>query len=109
MKSVLTPLAKSVLIPLRLSAGMSAADAAIQIKIYGLGTKALIISNGEMEDIMRIVKSLAESGLLIKVISEIIKNELKKAKNWISFSVIRNFSCYYIRKCITKERGSKSR
>ena len=60
MKSVLTPLAKSVLLPLGLSSGMSAADAAIQKKIYGSGrpsglpsrTIALTISNEEMEDIM---------------------------------------------------------
>ena len=53
MESVLTPLAKSVLIPLGLSWGMSLADAAIQNKIYGSGhrlnlvsrTTALIISN----------------------------------------------------------------
>ena len=37
MKSVLTPLTKSVLIPLGLPAGMSAADAAIQKKIFGSG------------------------------------------------------------------------
>ena len=41
---------------------------------------ALIISNEEMEDIMRIVKSLEESGLLIKVIRETIKNETKEQK-----------------------------
>ena len=56
MKSVITPLVKSVLIPLGLSAGTSAADAAIQKEIYGSGTIALIISNEEMEDIMKIVK-----------------------------------------------------
>ena len=56
MKSARTPLAKSVLIPLGLSAGMSATDAAIHKKIYGSGTTALIISNEEMEDIMKIVK-----------------------------------------------------
>ena len=39
MKNVLTPLAKSVLIPLGLSAGMSEEDAAIQKKIYGSGAK----------------------------------------------------------------------
>ena len=43
MKSVLTPLAKNVSLPLGLSAGMSAADAAIWKKIYGSGTTALII------------------------------------------------------------------
>ena len=37
-KSVITPLPKSVLLPLGLSAGMSAADAAIQKKIYGSKT-----------------------------------------------------------------------
>ena len=80
MKSVLTPLAKSVLLPLGWSAGMSAADAAIQKKIYGSGSTALIISNEEMEDIMKIVKSLEESGLLIKGITETIKNETKEQK-----------------------------
>ena len=66
IKSVLTPLAKSVLLPLGLSVGISAADTAIQKNIYGSGTTVLIISNEEMEDIMKIVKSLEESGLLIK-------------------------------------------
>ena len=74
MKSLLTPLAKSVFLSLRLSAGISAADAAIQKKIDGSDKTALIISNEEMEDIMKIVKSLEESGLLIKGISETIKN-----------------------------------
>ena len=53
MKSVLKPLAKSVLLLLGLSAGMSAADAAIQKKTYGSGTTASIISNEEMEDKMK--------------------------------------------------------
>ena len=59
---------------------MSPANAAIQKKTDGLGTTTLIISNEEMEDIMKIVKSLEESGLLIKVISETIKNEPKEQK-----------------------------
>ena len=48
---------------------MLAADAAIQKKIYGSGTTALIISNEEIEDIMKILKSLEESELVIKVLS----------------------------------------
>ena len=59
---------------------MSASDAAIQKKIYGSETTALIISNEEMKDIMKIVKSLKESGLLVKEISETIKNEAKEHK-----------------------------
>ena len=48
-------------------------------KIHGLGTTALIISNEEMEDKMKIVivKSTEESRLLIKGISETIKNETR--------------------------------
>ena len=61
IKSVLILLAKSVLIPLRLSASMSVADGAIQKKIDGSGTTALIISNDEIEDVMKIVESLEES------------------------------------------------
>ena len=67
---------------------MSPAGAAIQNKIYESGhrsnlasrTTALIISNEEMEDIMKIIKSLEESGLLIKGISETNKNEAKEQK-----------------------------
>ena len=88
MKSVLTPSAKSVLIPLGFSAEMSVVDAAIQKKIYESGRpsdldlrrSALLISNEESEVIMKIVKSLEESGLLIKGISETIKNEAKERK-----------------------------
>ena len=68
IKSVITPLAKSVLLPLGLSAGMSAADAAIQKKIYESGTTVLMITNEEMEDIMKIVKSIEE--LLIRIINK---------------------------------------
>ena len=80
MKNVLTPLVKSVLIPLGLTAAASAKDAANQNRIFGTGTTALIISNEEMEDIMKIVKSRKESRLLIKGISETTKNEVKEEK-----------------------------
>ena len=69
IKDVFTPLAKSVLIPLGLTVAASATDAAIQKNIFGSGTTALIISNKEMEDIVKIIKLLEESRLLIKGIS----------------------------------------
>ena len=53
--------AKSILLPLGLSARMSAADTAI--RIYGSGTTAIIISNEEMKDVMKIFTLLEESGL----------------------------------------------
>ena len=78
IKHVLTPLAKSVLIPLGLTPTSSATDAAIQKKIYVLGMTTLIITNKEMDDIMKILKSLEESGLLMKGVSKTINNEVKK-------------------------------
>ena len=66
IKSVIKPLAKSVLIPLGLTAAVSAADAGIHKKILGSGSTTLIISNDEMEDLIEIVKSLEDSGLLLK-------------------------------------------
>ena len=59
---ILKPLAKSFLIPLRLTAAAAAAtDAAIHNQMFGSGTTTLIISNEEMNDIMKIVNSLEES------------------------------------------------
>ena len=69
--------AKNFLLPLGLTAAASSADAGIHEKILGYGhNTALIISNDEMKDILKIVKSLEDSGLLLGV-SETIKNEAK--------------------------------
>ena len=76
--NVIKSLAKSVLIPLGLTATASATDAAIHAAMFGSGITALIISNEVMNDIMKIVKSLEEYGLLIKGVSKTIKNKAKK-------------------------------
>ena len=81
MKGVITSLAKSVLIPLGLTAAASAADAGIHKKILGLGNNTtLIISNKDMDDLIKIVKSLEDSGLLLKGITESVQNEIKEQK-----------------------------
>ena len=75
-KNVIKPLAKSVLIPLGLTAAASAADAGTHKKILGSGhnnTTTLIISINEMEGIIKIVKSLEDSGLLLKGVTETVK------------------------------------
>ena len=77
IKNVVKPLAKSVLILLGLTAAASAGDAVIHTKILDSWTTTLIISNDEMEDVIKIVKSLEDSGLLLKGISETIQNEAK--------------------------------
>ena len=81
MKSVIQPLAKSVIIPLGLTAAASAADAGIHKKILVSGhNTTLIISNNEIKDILKIIKSLEDSGLLLEGVSETIKNEAKEQK-----------------------------
>ena len=81
MKSLIKPLTKSVLIPLGLTAA-SAADAGIHKKVLGSGhnSTTLIISNDEMDDILKIVKSLEKSGVLLKGISETIQHEAKEQR-----------------------------
>ena len=84
IKNVIKPLAKSVLIPLGLTAAASAAVAGIHKKILGSGhnrpshnNATLIISNDEIEYIFKIIKSLEDSGLLLKGITETVQNEVK--------------------------------
>ena len=81
IKTLIKPVAKSVLIPLVLAAAASAADAGIHKKILGAGnTITLIISNDEMEDIIKTVNSLEDSGFLLKRFTETVQNEVKEQK-----------------------------
>ena len=100
MKNILKPLAKSISIPLRLTVVASETDATIHYKMFGFGTTTLITFNEEMNDIMKIVKSLEESSLLMKRASETIQNEAKKTKRRIFQYVVRYIKCKFIRKSI---------
>ena len=80
IKNVIKPLAKSVLIPLGLTAAASAADAGIHKKILGSGNTTLIISNEEMNDIMKIVQALEDSNILLKGVTKTVQNEVKEQK-----------------------------
>ena len=73
-------LGKPILAPLGLSAAMSATDAAIQKKMYGSGNAALIISDNDMNDLIKIVTALEEHDILLKGTSKTIKNETKEQK-----------------------------
>ena len=80
------PLAKGVLISLGLTAATSA-EVGIHKNVSGSGnhsshnnTTTLIISNDEMEDIIKIVKFLEDSGLLLKGVSKRVQNEAKEQK-----------------------------
>ena len=78
MKDVVTQLVKRVLVSLGLMEAVSAAVGAIQ-NVFVSGT-ILIIFNKEMDRIMKIVKYLAESGLLTKVVMKLLKMKQKEKK-----------------------------
>ena len=80
LMKVAMQLAKNVLAPLGLSAAMSAIDGSIKNKILGSGTTTLIISNDEMDNILKIVKSLEDSNVLLKGVSETIQHKAKEQR-----------------------------
>ena len=77
-------LIKSVVKPLGilgLTAAASATDSTINKKILGSGNHTtLIISNDDMQDLLKIVKSLEDSGILLDGITETVKKEVKEQK-----------------------------
>ena len=79
LMKVAMPLAKNVLAPLGLTAAMSAIDESIQKKIHVSGVK-LIIEQEDMNDIMKIIEALENSGILLKRISKTIENETKEQR-----------------------------
>ena len=76
---VAVPIPKNILAPLRITAAASTIDGAIQKKIHSSGA-TLIISNKEMNEIMKIVTALQDSNILLKGVAKTIKNETKKQK-----------------------------
>ena len=77
---IVVPLAKNILAPLEIPAAASAIDQAIQKKMHGSGATTLIISNEEMNDIMKIVQALEDSNILLKGVTKTIKNETREQK-----------------------------
>ena len=98
MKSVLTPLTKSLLLK---------ADATIQKK--NSRTTGLIISNIEIEDIIKIVKSLEESELLMKRINKTITDEAKEQKGRFLSISLRSLAASMLGSALTGRRSNKSR
>ena len=72
--------AKNIVAPLGITAAASAIDAGIKKKIHGSRTTTLIISNEEMNDVIKIIQSLEDSNILLKGVTNTIKNEAKEQK-----------------------------
>ena len=115
MNSVIKPLAKSVLaksvlVPLGLTAAVSAADAGIHKKIQGSGHNSnttLIILNDEMEDIFKIVRSLEDSGVLLKGVRETIQNEAKEQREGFLSMLLGTLGASLLGDLLTKNLSGK--
>ena len=71
---------KNILAPLGTTSAASVIDAGIQKKIQGLGATILIISNEEINDLIKIVQALEDSNILLKGVTKRMKNKTKKQK-----------------------------
>ena len=78
---VAAPLARNFLELLGLTAAASAIDAGILKKIHGSGMTTLTILNKEMNNIMKIIKGLEDSGILLKGITKTIEDKTKEQKD----------------------------
>ena len=109
MKSVIKPLTKIVLVPLGLTAAASAADAGIHKKILGSGhnNTTLIISNDEMDDFLKKVKSLEDSGVLLKGVSETIQYEAKEQKRGFLSMLLGTLGASFLGHLLTKNLSGK--
>ena len=81
LSKVALPLAKNVLAPLGLTAAVSAIVGSIQKKkkIHGSGVK-LIIEQEDINDIIKIIEALENSGILLKGLTKTIENETKEQR-----------------------------
>ena len=68
---------KNILVPLGITAAAPAIDAGIQKKMHGSGTTTFILSNEEMNDIMKIVQTPEDFNILLKGVTKTFKNERK--------------------------------
>ena len=111
MKSVIKPLAKSVLIPLGLTAAASAADAGIHKKILGSASDnnntILIISNDKMDNILKIVKSPEYSGVLLKGVTATIQNEAKEQRGGFLGMLLGTLGASLLGDLLTKNLSGK--
>ena len=110
LMKVALPLAKNVLAPLGLTAAMSAIDGSIQKKIHGSGaTKGagvkLIIEQEDMNNIMKIIKALENSGILLKGVSKAIKNETKEQKRGFLSMLLGTLGASLLGNLLTGRKG----
>ena len=104
------PLLKSAIKPiglLGLIAASSAIGAGVPKKIYGSGTTTLVISNEEMNDIIKIVQVLEDSNTLLKGVTKTIKNEPKEQKGGFLSMLLGTLGASLLGDLLTKRLSEK--
>ena len=93
---------------LGLTAASSAIDAGIQKEIYsGSGTTTLVIPNEEMNDIMKIVQALENSGILLKGVPKTTKNETKSQSGGFLSMLLGTLGASLLGDLLTKNLSGK--
>ena len=92
---------------LGLTAASSAIDAGVQKKIYGSGTTTLVISNEEMNDIMKIVQALEDSNILLKGVTKTIKNKTREQKRGFLSMLLGTLGASLLGDLLTKNLSGK--
>ena len=90
-----------------LTAASSATDAGDQKKIYGSGTTTLGVSNEKIDDIMKIVQALEDSNILLKGVTNTIKNETKEQKGGFLSMLLGTLGASLLGDLLTKHLSGK--
>ena len=104
LMKVAMPLAKNVLAPLGLTAAMSAIHGSIQKKMHGSGVK-LIIEQEDMNDIIKIIEALENSGILLKGVTKTIENETKEQRGGFLSMLLGTFGASLLGNLLTGGKG----
>ena len=74
-------------------------------KIHGSGTTKLVIENEDMNDIMKIIEALENSGILLKGVSKTIENETKEQKGGFLSMLLGTLGASLLGNLLTGEKG----
>ena len=114
LTSIGIPLARDNLVGLVRNLHISATNR-FDRKISGKGAVravkwfTLFISNKDMNDIIKIIKSLENSSVLTAGVTKTVKHETKKSVRWISWSFVTTFSHFISTTSNFSKRSKKSR
>ena len=104
LMKVTMPLAKNVLAPLGLTAAMSAIDGGIQKKVRRDAIK-LMIEDEDTNDIMKIIKALEKSGILLDGVGKTIENKVKEQKGVFLSMLLVTLGASLLGNLITSGKG----